>query len=215
MLQALHQRVKFLSAAGLAGELLQPFAKGGIKGLALRFGNQSSLLDQLFLGAQSDVLHTKTVYTKSVGSSSATIRDGVGFIPPHPRASARLTGVSRRNACIIPLTLVWRNWQTRRTQNPVAARPCGFDSLHQHHLLRIFTSNWFSVGALLAAPFGAPHAVPANPHFRPDVRSYETAPRRCAICCRYSMHVSTITMRSKIVSTAIASEWVRAKRYIW
>src|ERR1700732_1793366 len=34
----------------------------------------------------------------------------------------------------------WRNWQTRRTQNPVAARPCGFDSLLEHHfqtLLRI------------------------------------------------------------------------------
>jgi hypothetical protein len=30
--------------------------------------------------------------------------------------------------------LVWRNWQTRRTQNPVAFGPCGFDSLHQHHL---------------------------------------------------------------------------------
>src|SRR6185437_5041493 len=30
------------------------------------------------------------------------------------------------------LVLVRRNWQTRRTQNPVAARPCGFDSLHQH-----------------------------------------------------------------------------------
>ncbi len=52
----------------------------------------------------------------------------------HVRAlRARLAGVSRRDACIITLTLVWRNWQTRRTQNPVAARPCGFDSLHQHH----------------------------------------------------------------------------------
>jgi predicted aldo/keto reductase-like oxidoreductase len=29
--------------------------------------------------------------------------------------------------------LEWRNWQTRRTQNPVAARPCGFDSLLEHH----------------------------------------------------------------------------------
>src|SRR5712692_5467665 len=27
----------------------------------------------------------------------------------------------------------WRNWQTRRTQNPVAARPCGFNSLLRHH----------------------------------------------------------------------------------
>src|SRR5829696_5347522 len=27
----------------------------------------------------------------------------------------------------------WRNWQTRRTQNPVALGPCGFDS-HLRHL---------------------------------------------------------------------------------
>jgi hypothetical protein len=27
----------------------------------------------------------------------------------------------------------WRNWQTRRTQNPVAARPCGFDPLLRDH----------------------------------------------------------------------------------
>jgi hypothetical protein len=24
-------------------------------------------------------------------------------------------------------------WQTRRTQNPLVARPCGFDSLLRHH----------------------------------------------------------------------------------
>jgi hypothetical protein len=29
----------------------------------------------------------------------------------------------------------WRNWQTRRTQNPVAARPCGFDPLLRDHFL--------------------------------------------------------------------------------
>src|SRR5713226_5975488 len=27
----------------------------------------------------------------------------------------------------------WRNWQTRWTQNPVAARPCRFDSYARHH----------------------------------------------------------------------------------
>jgi hypothetical protein len=27
----------------------------------------------------------------------------------------------------------WRNWQTRWTQNPVAARPCGFDPLLRDH----------------------------------------------------------------------------------
>ncbi len=26
----------------------------------------------------------------------------------------------------------WRNWQTRRTQNPVAFGPCGFDSRLRH-----------------------------------------------------------------------------------
>ena len=26
---------------------------------------------------------------------------------------------------------VWRNWQTRRTQNPLPARACGFDPLHR------------------------------------------------------------------------------------
>ena len=29
----------------------------------------------------------------------------------------------------------WRNWQTRRTQNPVLATECGFDSHLRHHVL--------------------------------------------------------------------------------
>jgi hypothetical protein len=39
----------------------------------------------------------------------------------------------------------WRNWQTRRTQNPVAARPCGFDPLLRDHF---FAKNaiWGIVG---------------------------------------------------------------------
>ena len=28
-------------------------------------------------------------------------------------------------------------WQTRRTQNPLVARPCGFDSLLRHHPERL------------------------------------------------------------------------------
>src|ERR1700684_3803174 len=38
----------------------------------------------------------------------------------------------------------WRNWQTRRTQNPVAARPCGFDPLlrDHFHVKRILQSRW-------------------------------------------------------------------------
>jgi hypothetical protein len=29
------------------------------------------------------------------------------------------------------LSPAWRNWQTRWTQNPVAARPCGFEPLRR------------------------------------------------------------------------------------
>ena len=28
----------------------------------------------------------------------------------------------------------WRNWQTRRTQNPVGATPCRFDSYARHQI---------------------------------------------------------------------------------
>ena len=28
----------------------------------------------------------------------------------------------------------WRNWQTRRTQNPIPARECGFDPLSGHQI---------------------------------------------------------------------------------
>src|SRR5436190_23796876 len=31
----------------------------------------------------------------------------------------------------------WRNWQTRWTQNPVAARPCGFEPLRRQVYLHI------------------------------------------------------------------------------
>jgi hypothetical protein len=32
----------------------------------------------------------------------------------------------------LPSKPTWRNWQTRRTQNPVPARECGFDPLRRH-----------------------------------------------------------------------------------
>ena len=44
---------------------------------------------------------------------------------------------------IFLLPVCW-NWQTRRTQNPLSARTCGFDPHHRHHvgakfaLLRLF-----------------------------------------------------------------------------
>jgi hypothetical protein len=48
----------------------------------------------------------------------------------------------------------WRNWQTRRTQNPVAARPCGFDPLLRDHkppnFVHVFPQIFFVVPELLA-----------------------------------------------------------------
>ena len=38
-----------------------------------------------------------------------------------------------------------RDWQTRRTQNPLVARPCGFDSLLRHQFLSFcigFVAEW-------------------------------------------------------------------------
>lgn len=57
--------------------------------------------------------------------------------PPRPQLSYRRgkkTLDARRpprdNALLFPR--MWRNWQTRRLQVPVALRPCRFDSYHPH-----------------------------------------------------------------------------------
>ena len=38
---------------------------------------------------------------------------------------------------------VWWNWQTRRTQNPVVAIPCGFDPRHRHQKSKSFDLDFF------------------------------------------------------------------------
>ena len=43
----------------------------------------------------------------------------------------------------------WLNWQTRRAQNPVAARPCGFDPLVGHQTTPPTTHNPPLAGWLL------------------------------------------------------------------
>ena len=56
-------------------------------------------------------------------------RDGAGIICYHAK--------DRRE---IP---EWRNWQTRRTQNPVAARPCGFDPLlRDQRIPEVYAAHW-------------------------------------------------------------------------
>src|SRR5713226_4529475 len=54
----------------------------------------------------------------------------------------------------------WRNWQTRRTQNPVAARPCGFNSLLRHQ--RKQPTIRLRASVVLERPIlpGAAHGLP-------------------------------------------------------
>ena len=40
---------------------------------------------------------------------------------------------------------VWWNWQTRGTQNPVVAIPCGFDPHHRHHVGTSYACSDFFV----------------------------------------------------------------------
>jgi len=60
--QALHQGVEDLRVSVARSELRQPFAKSRIQGRVSRTGNGTSLLNQVFVGAQSDVLHVEAVY---------------------------------------------------------------------------------------------------------------------------------------------------------
>src|ERR1019366_8143233 len=66
MAKAPHECIYLLPISRLGGEVQQPFPKGCVEGFALRPGNQSRLLDQIFVGAESYVFHTITVYTKTV-----------------------------------------------------------------------------------------------------------------------------------------------------
>ena len=53
--------------------------------------------------------------------------------PPLQRAAGKLY-----NRCSVP---GWRNWQTRRTQNPVPAREWGFDSLPRHQIKNLSSKD--------------------------------------------------------------------------
>ena|SRR5438445_4784042 len=63
MLQSLHQSVELLRAAASCCKLFQPFAEHGIERLTLRFGQQARLLNQLVIGTEGNVFHTRTVHT--------------------------------------------------------------------------------------------------------------------------------------------------------
>ena len=70
MLQAFHSRVELLRAPALGCKLFQPFAKHGIERLMPGFGQQTRLLNQLLICAESNVFHTTTVCTTLVQLAS-------------------------------------------------------------------------------------------------------------------------------------------------
>jgi hypothetical protein len=74
MLQPFHEGVKFLASAVLSGELLEPLTKQGVERFVLGFCEQPGLLDQMLVGAKSDVFHTNTLYTRFVSISSGILR---------------------------------------------------------------------------------------------------------------------------------------------
>ena len=63
MAKTAHQCIDRRTASRLRRILFQPFPKSRIEGLVLRSSHQPCLLDEVFIGTQSNVFHTNTVYT--------------------------------------------------------------------------------------------------------------------------------------------------------
>src|SRR5215469_5641441 len=66
MLKTLHQGIKLLCVPRLPSKLPQPFPKRSVESSVLSFCGKPSLFDEIFIGAEGDVLHTKAVYTRIV-----------------------------------------------------------------------------------------------------------------------------------------------------
>ena len=70
MAQPSHEGLDLLPIAGLGGELQKPFSKSRVQRAPLGAGDLSGLLDEIFIGTESNVLHTNIVYTKIVYTMS-------------------------------------------------------------------------------------------------------------------------------------------------
>ena len=75
---------------------------------------------------------------KSKRTADPSPREGRGMAAGRVGRTAARDGAARicYDAMDSQRNPEWRNWQTRRTQNPVAARPCGFDPLLRDHRIR-------------------------------------------------------------------------------
>jgi hypothetical protein len=70
MLQASHKSVKFLGASMLRGKAFQTFTEDGIQCGVLSLGEQTSLLNEGFIGAERNIFHIPAVYTTAVHTAT-------------------------------------------------------------------------------------------------------------------------------------------------
>lgn len=65
MAKTAHARIHRGTSASLRGVLLQPFAEGGIEGLVPGACHQARLLNEVFVGAESNVFHVTSAHESS------------------------------------------------------------------------------------------------------------------------------------------------------
>jgi hypothetical protein len=94
------------------------------------------------------------------------------------RATLRLSGHAAFEMCYSSLSPGWRNWQTRRTQNPVTARSCRFDSYARHQFWQCGDVSTFHIRTQIPLRNAALFASPARPLTRPEASSAKTRTRR-------------------------------------
>jgi hypothetical protein len=75
MLQSLHQSVELLRSTASCCKLFQPFAEHSIERRMLRPGEQARLLNPLLICTESNIFHTKMVYTIFVSPASALMAE--------------------------------------------------------------------------------------------------------------------------------------------
>lgn len=73
MAKTAHERVHRGTFAGLRGVLLQPFTEGGIEGLVPGACHQARLLNEVFVGAESNVFHVTGVHENSAIQQGALL----------------------------------------------------------------------------------------------------------------------------------------------
>ena len=66
MAESLHQNIHVSRGSLARGELNEPLPESGVQRRLARTSDQTRLFDQVLIGAERDVLHTVSVYTRTV-----------------------------------------------------------------------------------------------------------------------------------------------------